>query len=133
MPPTPKRSSQRRRTNSPAVDKAVSDGQIRGPELTGDHSDLGRRWWEALRRSGQAQWFEPSDWMQAEIVVAGIDNFVEKPSAAMLNMISQASGPLLVTEGDRRRLRVELERVPESEEDADVSELGEYRRRLGAG
>jgi hypothetical protein len=38
----------------------------------------------------------------------------------------------LATEGDRRRLRVELERAGDDEDDdAGVSELAEYRRRLG--
>lgn len=129
--PPPKRESQRRRNNKPVVPvtKAVSSGEVAGPELEGDHSDLGRRWWEALRRSGQSQFFEPSDWAQARIAVVAIDVFAEKPSAALLLAINTASVGLLVTEGERRRLHIELERAPAagSEQDAAISDLADYR------
>ena len=128
--PPPKRSSQRRRQNkSGEVEKAASDGAVRGPDLPGEHSDQAVRWYEALRRSGQAQWFEPSDWAAAELVVLAIDEFVRKPSAFMFGQLMSAQSPLLVTEGDRRRLRVELERG-EVEESADVVDADVWRRRL---
>lgn len=135
--PPPKRESQRRRANKPAVPvtSASSTGEVRGPELGGgEHSDLGRRWWEALRRSGQAQFYESSDWAHAELVVNAIDTFVERPSAMMLASINSMSATLLVTEGDRRRLHMELEKAPaaESEQDAAIAHLAEYRKRSKA-
>lgn len=129
--PPPKRSSQRRRANKVEVDRASSDGVRRGPDLVGDHSDEALRWYEALRRSGQSQWFEPSDWAAAELVVLAIDEFVRKPSAFMFGQLMSAQSPLLVTEGDRRRLRVELERG-DAEETADVVDADVWRRRLAS-
>lgn len=130
--PAPKRDDQRRRRNATEpVDTAASDGQVRGPELKGKHSAVARRWYEALRRSGQVQFFEPSDWAQAELVVVAIDAFVRSPSASQLAAINQMSASLLVAEGDRRRQRLELERVAgeQPEEASDVSWIDEARRR----
>jgi hypothetical protein len=133
--PVPKRSTQRRRRNKDATPtkSAVSTGDVRGPELEGDHCDVALRFWDALRRSGQTQFFEPSDWAAAELVVIAIDTFASKPTALMLSSINSAMSNLLVTEGDRRRVRLELERGEvESEGAPDVSELAEYRRRLSS-
>lgn len=136
----PKRSTQRRRRNKSdgPVTNAVSDGEQRGPDLKGAHCAIAKRWYAALRVSGQSQFFEPSDWAAAELVAVAIDTFVEKPSAMMLASIQSASASLLVTEGDRRRLKVELERKPADGEggERDVSWLDAARRRrdtAGAG
>lgn len=134
--PPPKRSTQRRRRNAPSkpVTKAEADGVVRGPKLTGKHTAVARRWYERLQMSGQAQFFQESDWSAAELVVVAIDAYVRKPTAMMLASITSAQSNLLVTEGDRRRLSVELESAEESEEgEADVSELDDYRNRLRSG
>jgi len=131
--PPPKRSSQRRRRNKTApTTKAIAAREVLGPKLTGRHSAAARRFWEALRRSGQAQFFEPSDWAAAELVVAAIDTFIKKPSAMMLASINSAMSNLLVTEGDRRRVRLELERPDETQPDdaSEIAKLDEYRRRI---
>lgn len=130
--PVPKRSDQRRRRNKVDVDRAVADDVVRGPALVNrsKHSPPAVRFYEALRRSGQAVFFEPSDWAAAELVVLAIDAFVERPSAVMLASINSAMTNLLATEGDRRRVRLELERPDGTEVDDGVSELEEYRRRI---
>jgi hypothetical protein len=133
--PPPKRSAQRRRRNKgDDVDTAVSDGEVRGPELKGAHCVAAKEWYQALRASGQAQFFEPSDWAQAKIVVLAIDEFVKSRSASLLGQILSASSSLLVTEGDRRRLRVELERAEpdDGSGDGNVSWLEDARRRAGS-
>ena len=139
--PPPKPANQRRRRNAPAVAtmSGVSDGEVRGPKLTGKHSALGTRFYEALQRSGQAQWFEASDWSAAELLVVSIDQYVSQPTAALLAAITSAQRGLLVTEADRRRAHVELTRPepsPEAERDAEIASLAEYvegrRRNDGA-
>lgn len=131
--PAPKRKSQLRRKNvAEPVESAVSDGSVYGPELPGVHCEESARFWEALRTSGQAQFYEPSDWAMAELILIAIDAFVARPSAMMLASLNSALSSLLVTEGDRRRARLELEREQPAAPDADtdVTELDEYRRRL---
>jgi hypothetical protein len=54
-------------------------------------------------------------------------------SAQLFAAVMAASTTLLVTEGDRRRLRVELERASaavDADEEAAVAELDEWRDRL---
>jgi hypothetical protein len=129
--PPPKRDSQRRRRNAPTkgfAEKVTAPDAVRGPDLVGRHSAVGRRFYEALRRSGQAQFFEPSDWSAAELVVLAIDTFVAKPSATMLDAIRHGMSALLVTEGDRRRVRLELERpAAEVERAGSLSWIDQYR------
>lgn len=134
--PPPTRSTARRRRNKPTVPitKATSDEVVRGPALTGKHSAVGRRFYEALRRSGQSQFFEPSDWVAAELVVLSIDTFIKSPTAKLLAAIQSGMTGLLATEADRRRLHVELERAkpepPAEGEDPRVAQLDEYRSRF---
>lgn len=130
--PVPKRSDQRRRRNKTDTTKAESDGDVRGPRLIGRHSAVATRWYEALRRSGQARFYEPSDWAAAELTVVAIDEFMKKPSAMMLQSVQSLMTNLLTTEGDRRRVHLELERAREGTAvDGPVALLDEYRRRSG--
>lgn len=133
--PIPKRSAQRRRVNKPdtPLTKATSTGEVYGPPLAAKtkHSAPSKRFYEALRRSGQAQFYEDSDWSYAaEVICTALDAYHTRPSAAMLASLTQAMGPLLITEGDRRRARLELERVPAADEEAtDAADFAEERRR----
>lgn len=129
--PPPKRESQRRRVNKPAVPVTKAPaGPVVIPELTGEHTDLGRRFYESLKLSGQSAFYEASDWCAAEIVVGAIDAWATKPSAVMLQTIQSGMSLLLATEGDRRRVRLELEREPQdvgSERDAAIADLDSFR------
>lgn len=129
--PAPKRSVERRRRNRVDVESVVVAGPVEQPELQGEHSDVAVRFWEALGESGQAVFYEPSDWAFAELVVLAIDSFVAKPSAMMLSSINSMMSSLLVSEADRRRVRVELERG--EGEPGEVTDLAEVRARLAAG
>jgi hypothetical protein len=130
--PVPKRSTQRRRRNKEGRPDVVTvPADLQAPKLTGTHSAVAKRFWEALGQSGQAQFFEPSDWAAAELVVIAIDSFVKRPSAMLLASINSAMTNLLVTEGDRRRVRLELERPTEEPDgDAEIAELDDFRRRI---
>lgn len=136
--PVPKRSSQRRRVNKPDVPltKAASTGEVYGPPLAAGHKHSlpSKRFYEALRRSGQAQFYEDSDWSYAaEVVCTALDAYHQRPSAAMLASLTQAMGPLLITEGDRRRARLELERSGNQQDKVpDAADINEARRRIRA-
>lgn len=134
--PIPKRSSQRRRRNATdrPITTATSTGKQYGPPLAAGrkHSAAARRFYESLRTSGEAQFYEDSDWAYAaDIICTAIDAYIAKPSAAMLTAITQAMSPLLATEGERRRARLELER-PTVGEEPDVPNIDVFRRRLQA-
>lgn len=133
--PVPKRSDQRRRQNKVDIDRApvtVTPGVKRGPDAPEWLNGLGLTWYDSLRTSGQSEFYADSDWASALIVARAIEKFDERPTAHMLTAILSGCGSLAATEGDRRRLRIELERTMtgDADEDAAVIALDEYQRRL---
>lgn len=131
--PVPKRSDQRRRTNKDdaLITKSAAAPNAAAPKADPLWHDLARKWYEALTVSGQAQWYEPSDWAEAQVWAHVLSEELErdKMSAMMLVAWSAACSRLLVTEGDRRRMRLELERgkVSDPDEDAAVASMAAYR------
>ena len=132
--PPPQRSDQRRRRNKVEIDRApVSTGTVYGPDAPEWMSPgLARDWYESLRTSGQAVFYTDSDWTAALVIARAIERFDERPSAHMLTAILSGFGSLAATEGDRRRLRIELERQqgPDVDEQAGVTAIDEWQRRL---
>jgi hypothetical protein len=126
-----------------------------------DKADAGwhpvaRQWFESLAQSGQSAFYQPSDWATARVIAESISRelkpqpmvvgfgedahveWIERPpKGASMAAWLKGMTVLLVTEGDRRRAQVELERprpaAGDEEPTADVSELDEYRRRLRGG
>lgn len=112
--PVPKRSTERRRRNKESQpDFAPAGGQVTAPALRPGLHPLACAWYESLQRSGQARFYEASDWLTAQIIAEAIAQFAQSPTASMLNTILSGSANLLVTEGDRRRLRLELVKASE--------------------
>ena len=152
--PPPKRDAERRRSNDPALGPAtVADGaaDVVVPDADPDWHPVARMWFESLAGSGQSVFYEPSDWATAYVVAesisrefggqpivvgSGKDATVEMhnlpPKGASLAAWLKAMTSLMVTEGDRRRLRLELARPPADEESGggSVSELDESRQRI---
>lgn len=132
--PVPNRSDQRRRRNKVEIDRApVDTDQVYGPEPPDWLQGLALGWFEALRTSGQAIYYTDSDWASALIIAKAVERFEARPSAHMLTAILSGFGSLAATEGDRRRLRIELERTQgPGEEASDVSWIDDARARLRA-
>lgn len=136
--PVPKRSEQRRRRNKPegGIDRAaLSTPQKLGPDVPEDLAldGLALRWYESLRTSGQAVYYTDSDWASALVVARAIQKFEERPAAGILQAVLQGMGSLLATEGDRRRMRLELERAADEDPDeiAAVADFAAYQQKLG--
>lgn len=140
--PIPKRSDQklghRTEAEKAAVTKVVAQpsGPVR-PELgiEGVH-ELAADWYEGLRRSAQAEFFQPSDWAQARIWTELLSRTLkqgERPSAVLIAAWSSGAAELLTTEGARRRVRIELERVRGEDPDAAraMATVTDLRSRLG--
>lgn len=160
--PVPKRDEERRRRNKPTtetikVDLSESTAQqieIPSPPVDPDSGELlwhpiAERWYMSLARSGQAIFYEPSDWETAYVLAEalsreliphdvrvgqrevldpdrpydsegkankiGQDFLFEKKletiSASSLTAFLKGATALMTTEGDRRRLRIELDRA----------------------
>lgn len=137
--PIPKRSEQRRRVNKvEGLERTHVPQERRGPELpmsVHDPHPLAYAWYESLRDSGQAYYYEPSDWAQAAVWTHLLSEQLKqiKPSAMMVQAWSNAATELLTTEGTRRRLRLELLKGADGDEDDDAAVLAidEYQKRLG--
>lgn len=90
--------------------------------------------YDAVGRSGQAAFYEPSDYAMlrigCEIMSAQLES--GRPSAVMFASWDALMARLLVTEGDRRRMRLELERAKPKDPDraAGVASMEEWRDRL---
>lgn len=134
--PVPSRSDQRRRRNKVEIDRApVSTKEKHGPDAPEWLGGLALDWFESLRTSGQAIYYTDSDWASSLIIAKAIERFEDRPSAHMLTAILSGFGSLAATEGERRRLRIELDRADQqdADEEAAVAALDEWRERLNAG
>lgn len=154
--PTPKRSDQRRRTNTPvAGEPTTADGADEVPVPEGDPEwhPVALRWFESLSGSGQSVFYEPSDWGLAYVLAESISRELKPqpmtvgvgedahfemvslpPKGASLAAWLKGMTALLATEGDRRRASIELQRpkpgVGEEEGGGNVSHLDDVRLRL---
>lgn len=150
--PAPKRSEERRRRNKDGVETTTVDiaelisQDVVIPEADENWEELTITYWESFQRSGQAVFYEPSDWMTAYMLMEVLDRWLKpqdvrvgeyRPGAQeggeveytfeakiipipgnVLSSILKGLTSLMATEGDRRRLSVELERKKAREEAA---------------
>lgn len=132
--PVPKRSSERRRRNrqEPTDTLAVAGAAAERPRPNGRWHPTARRWYVSLAESGQAVFFEPSDWAGAYLVAEMMSTLsrAPRPSSQMFAALWSAMNDLLTTEGSRRRVRLEIERGAGEEKPAGVTALDDYRARL---
>lgn len=134
--PVPKRSEDRHRRNDPDVPLKVGKGAavVSIPEPNKFWPDAVRRLWDSLADSGQSAFYEPSDWAYAYFLLDEMSRYVEneRQNGQVLSSLLTGLSNLLVTEGDRRRVSVELVRAG-SEEDEDaamVAVMDEWRKDL---
>lgn len=151
--PVPKRSDQRRRTNAPdgPIDHAAGAAVVESPDADPNWHPVALAWFESLKESGQSKFYEPSDWATAFLIAESMSRdlspqaigIAEKTGevvrdviplkGASLSAYLRAMSVLLVTEGDRRRLQIELERTPAADPDAEraAATVTDIRSRLG--
>lgn len=124
----------------------VTKGERRSvsvPHADPEWHPIARKMWDSLKTSGQAEFYQQSDWAFAYSLMDDL-SFYKKPyttadgheyhkrSGQMLAVIYQSLGNLLVTEADRRRLRLELHEPEEEQEDAALVAIDDYRADLDA-
>ncbi|MDH2424746.1 hypothetical protein [Sphaerisporangium sp. TRM90804] len=94
---------------------------------------IAQDWYVSLAVSGQAKFYQPSDWQVARYVAEAMTRNLNASrfSAQMFAAVMGAMTELLTTEGARRRARLELERRRPDDEEAGVTVLDDYRAALG--
>jgi hypothetical protein len=107
---------------------------VKQPRADAAWHPIAKRLWKAMGQSGQASFYEPSDWAVAYSLMEDLSAYKmsRRRSGQMLQTIMSSLAALLLTEGDRRRVQMELER-PSADGDevsAKVEAMSEWRNRL---
>lgn len=139
--PVPKRPDQRRRRNKPkdgqpavAVVKVPRAAAAPGPPPpAAEWHPLVRELYLSLPESGQARFYEPSDWAFARMTCELLSRQLgaEKINASLISTIMSSLDRLLVAEADRRRARLILERDEPTEDAPSVAIMAKYRKAAG--
>lgn len=124
--PVPKRSEERIRRNKPEVEitKIETEGTVPVPPLDiDDPHPMIEDFYESLKDSAQTRFYEPSDWQFARFTLHFCNQLVKsgRPSAQMLAAVNSNLTEMLVSEGARRRVRMEVEREQAKTQVLDVA------------
>jgi hypothetical protein len=132
--PIPKRDEERIRRHENVVPLTTVPmvGTVQVPELMvqAPH-ELVVSLWDSLAESGQAKYYEPSDWAYAQLTMHIIDGMLKSSrgiSSLILSEVNKMMSNLLVTEGDRRRVRMEVARQDAKEASAKVIQASDMFR-----
>ncbi len=145
--PAPKR--QRRNRSKLAIEpiEVEAGGSAAAPEADPAWHPIAAGIYRSLAESAQSALYEPSDWAAAALLAESMSRELSpQPAVTKDGEVVMVSRPprgssmaawqkaltaLLVTEGDRRRARIEVQRPANDEErPADFTTLDDYRRRL---
>ena len=131
--PIPKRSEELVRRNKPdvPVDKVDAIGTVQVPDLDIENPhQMITDFYDSLRDSAQSRFYEPSDWVYARFTMHFANQLLysSRPSSQLLAAVNQMLSNLLVSEGDRRRVRLEVERKTAGGEGAKVVQMSDVLR-----
>ncbi|BBC53807.1 hypothetical protein [Mycobacterium phage PP] len=133
--PIGKRSDQRVRRNKETsqVTKLPVKGPVKVPAIgIPDAHPIVTQLWDALGNSAQAQYYEPSDWAYARLALHFANQLIwsDKPNGHVFATVHSMLTGLLVSEGDRRRVQLEVERQQADGVVVDVASM--FREQLTA-
>ncbi|GGN40194.1 hypothetical protein FHR83_007095 [Actinoplanes campanulatus] len=137
--PVPNREADlaRPRERKGADQQSVTRGTARpakAPNADRSWHPIAQRLWDAAKESGQSDFYQASDWALLYSLCEDLSVYKKstKRSGQMLQTIYSAFERLLIAEGDRRRVRIELhEPEDETATPASVTVMNEYRAALG--
>jgi hypothetical protein len=149
--PMPKRPEERRRRNKSETPQSSVEmrGVVEIPPPNPRWHKLAIQLYESLTISGQTQFFEPSDWAEVQLLaeslsrdlkaqVVGIHPETGKPimaqvplKGASLAAYLKAFAGLGVSEGDRRRMGITIQRHADKPTLAPVTAIDDARDLLG--
>ncbi len=133
----PKRSNTVRRRNIVNEPDYVPDKPTEAPYPALDTwTDIVKLVWNSLPESGMSRFYTPSDWAfgyaicdalntASTAIVASIGGVSVNAMLACLSSLSR----LGITEGDRRKLRIELQAMA-AENDTKIAIMANYRKQL---
>jgi hypothetical protein len=115
---------------------SVTKGEMRKvtvPKPDPEWHPIARMLWDGVKSSGQADFYQNSDYALLYSLCEDLTYYKTsfKRSGQMLQTIYSAMERLLVAEGDRRRVRIELAELEPQGEPASVTAIADYKRALG--
>ena len=145
--PVPNRSEDlaRPRSRKGGEQSEVTRGELRSvsiPEADPAWHPIALMVWDSLADSGQSDFYQQSDWAFAYSLCEELSLYKEpkvnretgeiyhKRSPEMLKGLLSAMSSLLMTEADRRRVRIELAAPEPEETPAAVLAIADYRQGL---
>jgi len=138
--------AQRKRESELARPRSRKGGDATAPAIKGErrpvtvprektdwHADA-KRWFKSLKSSGQADFFQDSDWALAVFLCDEITYYRggSRRSPEMLKTILSGMEKLMTSEVDRLKARVELSEPKSEEKSAELIAIEDYRKELGA-
>lgn len=117
------------------VTRAPGAESVSVPAADKDWHPIAKRLWSSMKKSGQARFYEPSDWAFAYSLMDDLTYYknASKRSGQMLTAIYGAMTTLMLTEGDRRRVALELQRSSPDEGDGrNVEDMQAWKERLSS-
>jgi len=134
----PKRSEARTRRNSTGEDGiALKKGvalEYEWREPSPDWDEAVTRLYESLSQSGMAAYYQQSDAEYAWLICDEFSDYRDSPrkSAVMFSGLISSLAGLGITEGERRRIHIELDPEQTSTtEDPKVVSMNQWKDRLG--
>ena len=139
--PIPKRSTEGHRiTQARKLDGGVEPVNVvaepvKPPSLDPGWHPIAKKLWKAVEQSTFTRYYEPSDWIVLYSTCDDLSFYkmqhMRSPTA--LAAINAMLTSLLLTEGDRRRVQIEINRIDESEaESAGVVALQAWTKARAA-
>jgi hypothetical protein len=105
------------------VRQGASAGRPVIPEPCSTWHPVAQGMYRAAKMSGQAQWYETTDWAMAWVACETLDRlYTDRWTAGLLAEFNAMAGELLWTEGSRRKARIELIKAG-GDVDKDESEV----------
>lgn len=132
--PAPKRAAERTRT-APPKSGVARHGEllaVKVPPVDARWHPRAKEFYKSLKTSGQADFYQNSDWAYARIVCDYLTRWYTTPKAMDMVNIEAMMSKLGASEGARRAvLRVELGLPEEDAPDAQLYALNAYQTMLG--
>lgn len=116
--------------------KPVTAGELRAvtiPRADPEWHPIARKIWDGMKTSGQADFYQNSDWAFAYSLMDDLSKQKRsgKPSAVMFQTIYSQLASLGLTEGERRRMRIELSAPDDGAGNAELYAIEDYKNSLG--
>ena len=132
MPPIAKRDDQRRNRVTKPADKLYADKPpLPAPPAPENWCQPVHEWYAAIPNSAQSVFYEESDWQMALAAGWLYHEWFNTRRAGTFTEFRFMCSQLMLTEGSRRSVRLEIHRNAKDEDKQGAIAVSDYKARLG--